>query len=247
MQDDIIGALTQEIKEEIIENYFYARRSIEEQIKHVHELAEHTAKLEDECCDCLSCIYKALTEPEFVDEFTHTLGLKNPPYEERPGRDADEHVNLRSIKVRGLTQRAKFRRLLLEAYRSLYTWTSQYRKAYENLQGECKAVNHNLKKFENDYDLLTLLRFLKDMDVDFIEKKHWLGDNFTPEEMASIESSLSLKPIHMEQFRLNPPLSLPEPKKIQRQLSALAECVYSRCTDRIKKLIQQGPAGDILL
>jgi hypothetical protein len=82
------------------------------------------------------------------------------------------------------------------------------------------------------------LNFLKDLDVELAEKRHWLSDNFTPKEMASIEARLSFRPIRMEQFKLNPPPSLPEPKIIQRELKALADCVCGQCADRIKKLIQ---------
>lgn len=238
MQDDIVGALTQEVKEEVIQNYLYDRRLIVEQVNYVNELAEQTAELEEAGCEHLTRIYDALTEPEFIDEFTKTLGLKDPPCWEWFGRDSRNRTHRDLVKVRGLTQRTRFKKLLLESYRSLFSWTGQYKEAYEDLQEECKAVNHNLKKFENEYDLLTLLRFLKDMDVEFIEKKHWLSDNFTPEEMASIETSLSFRPVRMEQFKLNPPPSLPKPNAIQRELNALADCVYGQCAHRIKKLVQ---------
>lgn len=238
MQDDIIAALTQEVKEEVIENYLYDRRLIEEQVKYVNELAEQTAELEEAGCEHLTRIYDALTEPEFIDEFTKTLGLKDPPCWEWLGRDSRDRRHLGQVKVRGLTQRARFKKLLLESYRELFTWMSQYKEAYEDLQEECKAVNQNLKKFENDYDLLTLLRFLKDLDVEFMEKKHWLSDNFTPEEMASIETSLSFRPIRMERFKLNPPPSLPKPKTVQKELNSLADCVYGQCSDTIKTLVK---------
>jgi hypothetical protein len=238
VQDDIIAALTQEVKEEVIENYLYDRRLIEEQVKYVNELAEQTAELEEKCCEHLTRIYDALTEPEFIDEFTKTLELKGPPCWEWFGRDSRDRRHLGSVKARGLTQRARFKKLLLESYRGLFTWHSQYKEAYEDLQEECKAVNHNMKKFEDDYDLLTLLRFLKDMDVEFMEKKHWLSDNFTPEEMASIETSLSFRPIRMERFKLNPPPNFPKPKTVQKELNALADCVYGQCSDRIKTLVK---------
>jgi hypothetical protein len=238
VQDDIIAALTQEVKEEVIENYLYDRKLIEEQVNYVNELAEQTGELEEKCSRRFARMYDSLIEPEFIDEFREALGLKDDPFGERLDKDSRDRKHLGQVKVRGLTHRARFKKLLLESYRGLYTWTSQYKEAYEDLQGECKAVNQNLKKFENDYDLLTLLRFLKDMDVEFIEKKHWLSDNFTPEEMASIETSLSFRPIRMEQFKLNPPPSLPEPNKIQRQLKALADCVCGQCGDRIKTLVK---------
>jgi hypothetical protein len=238
VQDDIIAALTQEVKEEVVENYFHERRLIEEQINYVNELAEQTAELERKCARRFGRIYNSLIEPEFVDEFRQTVGLKDAPFEERLDKDSHDRKHLGQVRVRGLTQRAKFKRLLLESYRRLYTWTSQYKEAYEDLQGECKAVNRNLKKFESDFDLLTLLNFLKDLDVELVEKKHCLGENFTPKEMASIESSLSFKPIRIERFTLDPPPNLPKPNTVQRELNSLADCVYGQCSDGVKALVK---------
>jgi hypothetical protein len=238
MQDDIIGALTQEVKEEVIENYLHDRRLIAEQVKYVNELAEQTAELEGECVKCFARICNSLIEPQFMDEFRQALGLKEAPFGERFGKDPEDREGLSWTKLRGLTYRARFKKLLIESYRGLYISACKYREAYGNLQEECKAVNHNLKKFENDYDLLILLRFLKDMDFEFMEKKHWLSDNFTPEEMASVETSLSFRPIRMEQFKLNPPPSLPGPNAVQKRLNALADCVYGQCSDRIKTLVK---------
>jgi hypothetical protein len=76
------------------------------------------------------------------------------------------------------------------------------------------------------------------LDVEGIERRHFLGDNFTPEEMGSVETSLRFKPIRMEQFELIPPPSLPKLKAIQRQLNALADAVYDQCGDRAKALIK---------
>lgn len=65
-----------------------------------------------------------------------------------------------------------------------------------------------------------------------------LGDNFTPEEMGSIETSLRFKAILMEQFKLIPPPSLPELNAIRRQLNALGDCIYGQCGDRVEMLIK---------
>jgi hypothetical protein len=238
MQDDIIGALTQEIKEEVIERYLYDRRLIEEQIKYVDELAEQVTKLKEGCASRFVSIYELLVRQEFITDFAEALGLKDAPFRESGDGGPNDSGRQCWVKVRGLTPRAKFKKLLSQLYLELYALNSQYKGAYEDLREECKAVNYNLKKFQNNYDLLTILNFLKDMDVEFVERKRWLGDNFSPEEMASIEANLSFKPIRMEQFKLDPPPILPEPKTISKQLNALANCVYGQCADRVKKLIQ---------
>lgn len=238
MQDDIIGALTHEIKEEVIERYLYDRRLIEEQIKYVAELAEQVKHLKEGCCSCFASIYESLVEPEFVAEFAEALGMKNPPFREWHDQGPADLGRQCRVKVRGFTPRARFKKLLLELYRGLCESNSQYAEAYEDLQEECRAVNYNLKKFQDNYDLLTILNFLRDMDVEFVERKRWLGDNFSPDEMASIEANLSFKPIRMERFKLDPPPILPEPKTIQKRLNTLADCVYGQCADRVKKLIE---------
>jgi hypothetical protein len=238
MQDDIIGALTQEIKEEVIERYLYDRRLIEEQIKYVDELAEQVTKLKEGCASRFVSIYQLLVREEFITNLAQALGLRDVPFKEHYDRGPNDSGRQCWVKVRGFTPRAKFKKLLSELYRQLYESNNKYAEAYEDLQEECTAVNYNLKKFQNNYDLLTILNFLKDMDVEFVERKRWLGDNFSPEEMASIEANLSFKPIRMEQFKLDPPPILPEPKTISKQLNALANCVYGQCADRVKKLIQ---------
>ena len=235
MQDDIIGALTHEIKEEVIERYLYDRRLVEEQINYVNELAEQVAELKEGCSSHFVSICDSLVEPEYVAQFAEALGLKNPLFREWHNQNPTDHGRQCRVKVRGLTLRAKFKKLLSELYRRLCTSNSQYTEAYEDLQEECKAVNYNLKKFQNNYDLLTILNFLRDMDVEFVERKRWLGDNFAPAEMAAIEENLSFKPVRMERFKLDSPPILPEPKTIQKQLNSLADAVYEHCGDTIRR------------
>jgi hypothetical protein len=238
MQDDIVSALTQEVKEEVIQNYLHERGLIEEQINYVKELAEHTAQLEGRLYRRFARIYEFLIEPEFINQFVRLLGIKGALFECRFREDRDFRNGLRFIKVHGMTRRTRFKKLLLESYRRLFTWNNQYKEAYENLREECKAVTHNLKKFESDHDLLTILNFLKDMDVDLIKKKHFLGNGFTPEETASIEATLRFKPVRIEQFKLIVPPDLPEPKIIERQLTALANCVYGQCAPRVRAVMR---------
>jgi hypothetical protein len=226
------------VKEEVVENYLYERRLIETQINHVDDVAQHVAELEDRLYKCFARIYDLLSVPKYMNRFIKLIGVKAAPFESRFREDGDYRKGLQCIRVRGLTNRAKYKKLFRESYRRLFARNEAYKKAHEDFEEETKAVNRNVKKFENNYDLLTLLNFLKDTDLEFVEKKRWLGDNFTPAEMGSIEASLSFKPIRMEQFKLDPPPNLPEPKSIQKQLNDLAGCVYGQCGERIKTLVK---------
>ncbi|MCK4486325.1 MAG: hypothetical protein KAU38_06100, partial [Desulfobacterales bacterium] len=89
MQDDIVSALTQEVKEEVLQNYLYERRLIEEQINYVNELAEHTAELEEKLYRRFARIYEFLMEPEFINQFLQLLGIKETLFERRFRKDRD--------------------------------------------------------------------------------------------------------------------------------------------------------------
>ncbi len=237
MQDDIVTALTREVKEEVIANYFYQRRLVEEQLRFANEMAECAVRLAEKLSKRFARVHLYLFEPELIKEFTRLVGISEGLFEGRFERDGDLRKGLRFIKVRGVTRRAKFKRLFLESYRRLFEWNEKYRAAYEDLISECKAANGNLKKFENAYDLLGILSFLKELDIEQVERKHFLGDNFTPEEMASVQKGLLLKPVRMEHFNLVPPQNLPEVNVIKKELNALADLAYTRCKDRLRRLI----------
>jgi hypothetical protein len=238
MPDDLISAMTQEVKEEVINNYLYERRLIEQQISYVEEIADHAAQLQEMLFKRFARMYNLLLKPEFINEFVFLLGLKEAPFKKRIADEPEYHKDVLFIKVRGLTNRSKFKKLLLEAYRRLCNWNNKYLEAYRNLIEECEAVNHNLKKFEDNHDLLTIMNFLKGMDLEEITKKHFMGDNFAPEEIASIEKTMRFKPVSIKQFNLLPPQSLPEPADVRNQIAALANSVYDQNSNNMKTLIR---------
>lgn len=238
MQDDFISALTREVKEEVVQNYLYERRLIEEQIHYVEELAKHAAQLQEMLCCRFARMYDLLFKTGFINEFVKILGLKEPPFNDRIGKDSKYRKGLRSIKVRSFTDKARFRKLTLEAYQRLVIWNNKYKEAHENLKEECNAVNTTLAKFEKNHDLLTIINFLKSMDVGDIVKKHFMGENFTPEELGAVEKSLDFKPVQIERFNLVPPPQLLDPDTVQKELGSLANNVYAKYSNRTKELIK---------
>ena len=237
MEDDIFAALTQEVKEEVVQNYLYERGLIEKQIDNAMELAKHATKLEEKLSRRFYRIYKVLQKSQFIEQFVQLMGMKEVPFEQHFARCPNPHEGLRVIKTQGITQAGKFRRLLFECYSRLFSWNQTYGKAYDNLNEEIAAVGANLKKFENNFDLLTILRFLREMDVVALERKHYLGYNYTAEEMNAVDMTLRFKPVRIEQFGLTPPVTLPEPKSVQQNLNDLADRIYSECRPEIKSMM----------
>lgn len=233
MEDDLISSLTRQVKEEVIENYLTERRIVGLQIEDIEAQAEEARFQALKTGRRLSRLAYLMVQPEMLKKLLDLLNISSPSFwndclEKKFSR------GIRLIRVRALTDKGKFRKLLLEAYNRLYRWMENYRKVYEELNAECRAVNMNIDKFQKNFDLLTILNFLKSLDQATLERKHYLGENFTAEELTSIDQKLYLRPINFEKLGIPVPLTLPKPERVEEALSNLAHDIYQKYHRDIK-------------
>ena len=99
-------------------------------------------------------------------------------------------------------------------------------------------MNLNITHFQKNYDLLAILSFLKSLDTTLIERKYVMGENFTPEEMASIDQKLYIRPIDLSKLDVPPPMDLPKPETMEERLSAIASEIFGKYQDEAKGLMQ---------
>lgn len=236
MEDDLISSLTRQVKEEVIENYLTERCIVGLQIEEIQNRAEGLKNKAAQTGVRLSRLTHLMTHPDMTQRLLDVLGV--PP--DSPWMTAaDRRFNrgAQYIRVRAFTNKGRFRKLVLEAYQRFYSWMEDYRKAYDELIQDCRAVNQNISRFQKNYDLLTILSFLKSMDTRELERKQYLGDNFTADEMASIDQKLYLPPIDIGRFGLPEPLSLPTPAAAENALETLASEVYRKYETSVRKLL----------
>lgn len=236
--DEFFSALTQEVKEEVVRNYLYERRLIEEQINYLDELAEMAKALQKSLTSQFARIRDQLMEQHFMSQFLQIIGLKDYPFDQLATRNSTYRKEVQFIKVRALTDRAKCKKLLVASYSRLCDWNEKYKETYGELEEECQAVALNTKKFEQNHDLLTIIRFLKSMDSEMIQKKHFLGENFTAKEMDSVENSLRFGQVSINKFGLPAPVALPAVQTIKNQLHDLADCVFGECKMDVKRFVK---------
>jgi hypothetical protein len=236
MEDDLIAGLTREVKEEVIQNYLMERRILELQIESLHEQAqvvrEHAAKSGLR----LTRLGFLMISPDMLERLKTLLQLHEPGY----WMQHLEHSfnrGVRFIQVRAFRERSKFRKLIIEAYHRLYKWMHKYRKAHQELEAECRAVNKNIETFHQNYDLLNILSFLRSLDTSALEQKQFLGENFTPEEMASVDQKLYIRQIDFNRLDVPAPHPLPREDAIEERLSALANDVYHRYENQARGLM----------
>jgi hypothetical protein len=237
MEDDLVAGLTRQVKQEVIENYLSERRLVELQIEELKERAAQTVKQARSVRLRLARLSSLMIRPATQQRLLGILEVSNSPFWVRR-LDENYMRGVRLISMRGITRRAKFRKILLEAYARLYGWMKRYRGLWEDLANECSAVNANIDAFQKNFDLLSMLNFLRSLDPRGIEIKKVLGDNFTAAEMNQLDKNLYIGPVSMEKLNVPAPLDLPDCGAVRGKLSNLAEEVFQRYPAEVKKIMR---------
>lgn len=237
MQDDLITCLTRQVKEEVLENYLTQRRLIELETEDVEAQAETVRTLAQEVGKRFTRLGYLSVDPEMLERLIALLQIPQNSFW-RECLEKPFARGVRFIKVTALTHKGKFRKLFVESYNRLLTWMGKYKDAYQDLELEVRALNINIQAFQSNFDLLTILNFLKSLDVCGLEHKHFLGSNFTAEEIMSVEKKLYIHPMKIERFQLPSPLDLPPTPLIQEDLGKLAEDIFRQHHNQIKRLMR---------
>jgi len=237
MEEDLVTSLTRQLKEEVIENYLLERRLIELQIEHLNTQAAETRKRARAVGLRLARLSNLMIQPDMQSRLQELLGMRSC-YFWVACLNLESKRRVRLIWVRALTKKAKFRKVILQSYSRLFYRMTQYKEQYEELTNERSAVNRNIDSFQKNFDLLSILNFLRNLDMRGIERKKILGDNFTATEMAELDKNLYISPVSMEKLDVPAPLDLPESGSIREILSNLAEEIFQRYGEEVKKILR---------
>lgn len=237
MDEDLISCLTRQVREDVIENYLTERRLIELQIEEVRNQAAEVRAMALMTGRRLHRLIQLMIQPEMVKRLFTLLKVQQPSFwhdctQERFSR------GVRFIHVRALTDRGKFKKLVLEAYLRLYRRMTRYEEKYRELRDLCQAVNSNIKHFQGNFDLLTLLSFLKSLDTFALERKQFLGENFTAEEITSVDQKLYIGLMRFEELQVPAPLPLPTPDQLEPAIAELVQEVYGKYQKFVKRLLK---------
>jgi hypothetical protein len=236
MEDDLVASLTRQVKEEVIENYLLERRLIDLQIEHLNMQADETRRLAWMVERRLARLCFLMIHSDMQRRLQEMLGMGAGFWNACMNIMFTRQVPL--LRVRALTQKRKFRKLLLESYSRFHYWMKEYKQHYEDLANERSAVNRNIDSFQKNFDLLSILNFLRNLDMQGIERKKILGNNFTAKEMAELDNNLYIRPVSMEILNVPAPLDIPGHDSIRGKLSDLAEEIFQRYGEEVKKILK---------
>ncbi len=235
--DDLVSSLTRQVKQEVVENYLLERRLIELQIEHINSLAGGAIKQAQAAGFRLARLSALMIEPDMKLRLEAILGVTLSCYW-NSCLEVKFKGQVRFISARALTRNAKFRKVVLESYSRLHSWMKRYEEKYAQIVDECSAVNRNIEFFQRNFDLLSIVNFLKGLDTLGLERKRILGENFTAQEMAALDQNLYIGPVSVEKLDLPLALNLPVTDSIRGKLCNLADEVFTRYPEKVKKILR---------
>ncbi|MDI6790741.1 MAG: hypothetical protein QME44_08645 [Thermodesulfobacteriota bacterium] len=228
MTDDISAALLYQIKKEIAENYFGARKAIEEEKaalkEHIQAHRDTIGKMvyEDFCR-----IYQLLRTEDLVEEFWGIVGLEAKPFYDRYLQETGDIKSclLTPVKVHGLTEAGRYKNLLLDCYKRLLDDLKRYRAGYYDLMEECLIINEEIKQLTASYNLNEILTFVRSIE-DVGSVAGVLGETIVPTQREDLEKKLALSKLNCPGENIIEIPPLPGLSQVKTKLKHLAEKAY---------------------
>ena len=227
-EDDLISALNQQVRLEVVENYFRERRIIEEEI----------AIAREEVCAYLGALARwqrlkaalgaAVVCPDARTQLLNLAGL-NPPDENYPPPPAPKGL--------GLTRRGRYKRYIRWIYTTLWEQARKLTQHFQRVAALVEEVNSDIQKFEASYDLMLLASFLRNLDPDELLRRQVLGGNFTPKEMAAAAEAMSFPRLDATTMGLEPPESPAHPARVIPPLEPLLARACRLYPDEVRRLV----------
>lgn len=227
--NDLVAAMHQAVKKEIIENYTRERRIIEEEINLVLEdLSAYLGGL------ALwqgrgAWLAGALITPQAAEQFFGLAGLAAPRPRSRPPSG-------QTARIRGWTRWGRYCRLIQYLYRDLWNLAERLRQERLKLLDLLQEVNADIRRFEANYDMLSILSYLRSLEPMELVRRKILGSNFSPSETALSAQALSFRPLDAGALQLDRPA--PEPSPPAQVLPAARSLLRAVCRSHPRQVDQ---------
>ncbi|OAG26831.1 hypothetical protein [Thermodesulfatator autotrophicus] len=233
MEEDVAKALAYQVKRDLAERYFSARRVIEEDTQNYFQKIEETKKkfitaLEEAFGRLYLLLHK---DSDLIKRFLDIVGFKEAYF-----GDKEPSLELLSgFHLRGFTSKGRYKNLFLDCYQKLADILEDYQKALEELRVEAEVINHEIEIFKEKYNLSEIMHFLKGLDAS--SEYADLGLTSLDESTAELEKTMEFKKIPPPENFLPDIPALPPLKEIHKELASLAKEAFSRYRDKSQAVL----------
>jgi hypothetical protein len=218
VNDEFITGLMYEIKQEIIDNFFSERRRLDEERAIFGEMvAEQRPRLRA-LARAQTRLKRLLLDEAGLQGFCALSGAPAEFLTQAPR----EQPRAREFRARGLTFASRYGALLGQAYDLVASRAEECAERQADIEAALAVYNEDAEHYRRNFDVLSIVAVLNRMAPDELDRRHWLGENFRPEETASLADSLNAPPLAMPKDLQRVSVALPELKAMRSRLKGLA-------------------------
>jgi len=241
MSDDFLNSLSYQVKEEVINNYLHERLILEQEIEEYREAVEKYRTIEAEVRKTRDDLAGLLVTSENFQKFFQRLGFTPPPLARLGSANAEGRPPAcpAGLSLKGFTHKGRYLKLIFEAYALLHQKAEEAGQAADEVLALAGEINEDIKNFHNNHDIVTIINFLKSMDIDLVTKKIFLAGSFEADKVNALEKSMTFKP-------LNPPADgvrtwprLPSPEKARKLTADLVAEIFHQEKENIMPALNQ--------
>ncbi|MFH0809418.1 MAG: hypothetical protein V2A77_02945 [Pseudomonadota bacterium] len=204
--DEFVESLLFEIKQEIIDNFFSERRRLADEKVYCLELIDNQKKLLQALRHSQGRLRRLLLDDEGLRAFCAFCGAEADSF---PPPAAPPTIPPLDCRLRGFTLASRYGSLLVRAYEDMLQQAETCTKGRDRVKAALEAHNQDVEHYRRNYDILTIVAVLNRMSPEEVERRYWLGENFTPTEIGSLAERLNIKPlllpVELQISRLAPP------------------------------------------
>lgn len=212
--DDLVSALQEAVRQEVLENYFRERLVIEEECNIVKEEASSFHGGMSATVNQRIQLALLLVEPAAATAFFEVAGMTLPA-------DYHEHVPRPPLPLKrtgGLTRCRKYLNLVKAVYTEVWTHYHTLREEYRHLHKLVAEVNADIKHFEANHDMLALTAYMRSLDPGELQRRKIMGVNFSHGETSAAAARLSFKAFNTEKLELtSEPPNLQAPSRVMEK------------------------------
>ena len=194
--EDLISALNQAVRQEVLENYLRERRIIEEEGNILLEACSAFHGGLSAWDQHKLLLSRALLTPDGAARFFALAGLTPPP-------EPCLRPELVFIPPRVLGRCRRHQKLIEQLYRDMWDERLRLNEERRRVMDLRQEVNEDILSFERNHDLLTLSAYLRSLDPQELQRRKILGVNFTAKETAASAENLSFRPFSLERLGLD--------------------------------------------
>ena len=242
MCPDIEKALAYQVKKEIAERYFRARKVIEEDSANVKKMiGELNGIYKTRLAPAMLRIYALLADEDLIVQFLAEAGWKDRPFlDDYMSNSAEIRKGLmQGVEPHGWLKSSKFANMVLDSYEKLYENYLDFDDLREEILDELAVIKEELVQFERNYSLDEIMSFLRSLNFEDEATVKSLGKNIDSSKMGELEKKLAFPDISIIEGQMPDVPRLPVPDKFRDRLKALAHQAYERHEDEIKQLLEE--------